>query len=192
MQFQFFDNDTSKTKGASQHTMMLEAYCEGRLNLFNPYWKRTVQLIDPKLVIKWADKKLVEGEMTPEIHETYKLTYETAQTIAENDQTEWVKMGHIGSKRENKRYIGQFVLVSRDKDGPMSCVVFIDGDVLAAGRFQHDLRAKPGTGRRKAYAFYDPTDMYGAMQREQAQIAGASSRAAPEPPEASLGGMPWQ
>ena len=192
MQFQFFDNGSKCGKGSIQHTMMLEAYCEGRLNLYSPYWKRTVQLIDPKLVLRWADRKLAEGEMSASIHDVYREAHDAAVGIAVEDDTEWVKMGHIGSKRENKRYIGQFILVSRDKDGSMRCLVCIDGELLEAGRFQHDLRAKSGTGRRKAYAFYDPNGAYEAMQREQVQIAGTSSRAAPGPTEGTMGGMPWE
>ncbi|WP_238273303.1 hypothetical protein [Methylobacterium cerastii] len=172
--------------------MMLEAYCEGRLNLFKPYWKRTVALIEPKLVLKWADENLATGEMTASIHERYATLYAVANEIMADDDSEWSKMGHIGSKRENTRYIGQFVLVSRYKDGSMNCVVSIDGELLEAGRFQHDLRAKPGTGRRKAYAFYDPNGLYEAMKAEQLQIAETSIRAAAEPAEGTLGEVPWK
>src|SRR3954463_3880582 len=101
MQFQFFDNGSKGGRGAVQHTMMLEAYCEDRLNLFNPYWKRTVQLAEPKLAIRWADKKLAEGEMTAEQHEVYSDAYEVTKALAADDEIDWVKMGHIGSKREN-------------------------------------------------------------------------------------------
>ncbi|AWN35419.1 hypothetical protein DK427_06495 [Methylobacterium radiodurans] len=191
MQFQFFENGKVK-QGQSQHTMMLEAYCEGRLNLFNPYWKRTVQLAESKLTYRWAQRKLEAGEMTAEQFAEYEAAHETCTAIAVCEDTEWVKVGRIGSKRENISYIGQFIIVRRQKAGPMECVVFLDGESFGPDRFQHDLRSKPGTGRRKAYAFYDPSGLYEAMKREEAMRAESDARAAQQPPEGLLGGDPWQ
>lgn len=191
MQFQFFDNGKVK-QGQSQHTMMLEAYCEGRLNLYKPYWKRTVQLADPKLTYRWAQRKLEAGEMSQEQFDVYETVYTSCVSIANSEDTEWVKLGRIGSKRENISYIGQFIMVVREKAGPMECVVFLDGDCLKPDRFQHDLRSKPGTGRRKAFAFYDPSSLYETMKREDAMRAESDARAAQQPPEGLLGGDPWQ
>lgn len=182
MQFQFFDNCKSG-KGVVQHTIVLEAYCENRLNLFAPYWKRTVQLTEPKLAIRWADRKLADGEMTAEQHFFYQQTYDHCVELAAHEDTEWVKIGHIGSKRENKRYVGQRIYGRRGKGGPMECVVFLDGEMLGTERFQHDKFRKAGGRRRKAYGFYDPQGMYDAMKREKAQRAAADAKEAERAPE---------
>jgi len=177
MQFQYYDNGAKPGRGKVQHTVTLEAYCEGRLNLHKPYWVRTVQLIDPKKVMAWADQKLAECYLTAEQHAFYIQMQEVADSLAEGPDVEFAKMGHIEDRTTKIRYPAQFVLMVRERGGPMQCHVVINGDVISTETFIHDQHSVPGSGRRKAYAFYDPSDMYGAMKREQAMRAEAKARA---------------
>jgi hypothetical protein len=175
MQFQFFDNGLNHGRGRSQHTMALEVYCDGRLNLYRPYWKRAVQLLTPNLVRRWADKKLAAGEMTAEQHAEYAVVCDTCESLAQDPDMEFAKIGHIEDRRSKTRYIGQFIMVTREKAGPIQCHVALNGEVISAERFLHDQRSKPGTGRRKAFGWWDPSGLYDLAKREEAMKAEATA-----------------
>jgi hypothetical protein len=174
MQFQFFDNGENPGRGKSQHTMMLEVYCEGRLNLYRPYWKRVVQLISPKQVLTWAHEKLGEGYLTADQHTFYVQMHMVAERLTAEPDMAWVKMGHIEDRRSHVRYPAQFALVSRELSGPMQCHVVLNGSVISAERFLHDQRSEKGTGRRKAFGWYDPSGLYDLAKREEAMKAEAA------------------
>jgi hypothetical protein len=178
IQFQLFDNGENPGKGRSQWVASLEVYGQGRLDLLDPYWKRAVSLIDPAKVMAWADKARDEGRMTDAIHQTYVDAQAIAAEFASSDVCDWVRMGHIGSKADHIYYEGQFILVMKQIDGPIGCVVFIDGEPLTTNSFLFDKKWRPGGSRRKFFGFYDPHGAYQAMKRERAMIAEADALAA--------------
>jgi hypothetical protein len=135
-QFQLFDNGPTPGKGKSQHNLKIEIYTGGRLDLCRPYWVRTVPLIAPKKVMDWADEERAAGRMNEETHGFYVRTYEIATNYAQEDNIEYAKMGHIGAKSENNlRYAGQFVLMVKEKNGPIQCVVYADGEMFGTDVF---------------------------------------------------------
>ena len=166
MQFQFFDNGPKPGKGKTRHTMMLEAYLEPKIELCNPHWKRSVALIEPTDFRAWADRALAEGRLPPEQHSIYVQCSEVIADRARHPETEWAKLGRIEDKRAHADYPGQFIMAYRDKDGPMGCHVITETGTMSCERFIHDQRSKPGTGRRKAFGFYDPGKIYERQMAE--------------------------
>lgn len=189
IQAQLFDNGPKPGKGRSQHSIKLEVYCEGRLDLCKPYWSRVVQLIEPKLFMAWVDREHGTGTITDVQRETYESARETVETIAKGEGIEFAKMGHIGAARENKYYAGQFVTMVKESNGPLHLFVFLDGEMIEVTSFLYDKFWKPGGSRRKFFGFYDPCGMYAAMQAERAQRAEADARANLG---GTMGGNPWE
>ncbi|MBM1169615.1 hypothetical protein [Microvirga arabica] len=178
-QFQLFDNGPNPGKGKSQHNLKIEIYTGGRLDLFRPYWARTVPLIAPKKVLDWADKELATARMDEETHGDYARAYNVAVGYADLDTTEFAKMGHIGAKSENNlRYSGQFVLMVKTKNGPIECVVYADGEMFGTDVFLYDKFWRLGGKRRKFFGFYDPNKMYERMKQEQKMEAEAAAQSA--------------
>ncbi|AWM86788.1 hypothetical protein [Microvirga sp. 17 mud 1-3] len=178
-QFQLFDNGPNPGKGKSQHNLKIEIYAGGRLDLFRPYWARTVPLIAPKKVMEWANEERATGGMNDETHGYYVRTFEIATDYAQEDNIEFAKMGHIGAKSENNlRYAGQFVLVVKEKNGPIQCVVYADGEMFGTEVFLYDKFWRPGGKRRKFFGLYDPNNMYARMKQEQEMEAKAVAQSA--------------
>lgn len=198
-QFQYFDNGepkkadtveqsedgTIKREGAgkSRYTIQLEVYCEAKFNIYKPYWKRTVALLDPERVKKWADKQLAEGKRTEKEHEFYLNLYTMAENFMElHEDAHWAKIGYIEDRRSKVRYPGQAVLVTKIQNGPMDVYMFVDGDVhdpICPDAMIYDKLSQPGSKRRLFYGFYDPTDMYGKQKeieaKERSYLSGRST-----------------
>jgi hypothetical protein len=178
VQFQFFDNGPNPGKGNSEYTIALEVYCEGRLDLYRPYWKRVVRLMSPKQVMEWADKKQGEGYLTAEQHAEYRSVFEACEVVAQDPDMAWVKMGCIEDRSARIRYPGQLLMVTREVTGPMQIHVVLNGEVISAERMLHDQRSTKGTGRRKAFGWWDPSNLYDIAKKEEAMKAKAAARAA--------------
>lgn len=177
MQFQWFDNGARPGRGKTQHTITLEAYLEPKIDLARPHWKRSVALIEASDFRAWADKALEAGRLTADQHQTYADAAELMQEVAERPDTLWAKCGRIEDKRSHTDYPGQFLFAWREIDGPMQCHVVLNGDTISCERFQHDKYARPGTGRRKAYGFFDPGRIYERQKAEaEALESGRSLR----------------
>jgi hypothetical protein len=179
VQFQLHDNGPKPGSGRTQHTMKVEVYCEGRLNLYKPFWARSVGLTAPANILAWAEKAHEEGKVTAEMLELYQTAHDTAVGFMENEDAEWAKMGHIGSRRDGHAiYENQFLLVTKKKGGKIQCLMAIDGNALFTDSFLYDKQWRPGGKRRKFFGFYDPSKMYDAMQREKGMQEEADRRAA--------------
>lgn len=191
MQVQLFDNGDKPGKGRSQHALKLEAYCEGRLDLYRPYWVRTVQLTSSKVFISWVERQRATGEISDEQYKRYDVARRATDILADDPDIEFAKLGHIGSARENIRYVEQFVSLVKTKGGGLTFILFIDGEEIDTSSFLFDQRWTPGSARRKFFGFYDPCGMYAAMKAEQAQRVEAESRARTSA-TAQIGGAPWE
>lgn len=188
IQFQFFDNGEKPGRGVSRHVVKLEVHCEARLVLNKPYWKRSVSMLEAKTFFEWVDAQTFE----PEVADVYGLAKQLVAIQQADEDVEWIKLGHVEDTRLRNRYPGQFVGVIKFKSGPLVCWLQLGGSPLQAHAMFFNKAWRKGSKARLFAGTYDPQGMYGAMKREQAQIAGASSRAAPEPAAGSLGGMPWE
>lgn len=172
MQFQFFDNGPTPGKGNTRHAIMLEAYLEAKIDLYKPHWKRTVALIEASDFQAWADRALVEERLTPEQHSIYRQASEAIADRTRQPETEWAKLGRIEDKRSHTDYPGQFIMAYQDKDGPIGCHVVTETGSMSCEQFFRDKRSKPGTGRRKAFGFYDPGQIY-ERQKAEAEALGS-------------------
>jgi hypothetical protein len=67
-QLQFVDNSKRQRKqGRSPYTLKLEVYLTpSDINVVNCDWWRVIQLIEPARVRKWAEQKLMAGDMEPD------------------------------------------------------------------------------------------------------------------------------
>ncbi|GJE73066.1 hypothetical protein [Methylorubrum podarium] len=191
MQIQLFDNGPKPGRGRSQHSIKIEAYCDGRLDLLRPYWSRVVQLIDPKRFMAWVNDQRASGTISDQQYEQYDLAHQAVTMAAAMEGIEFAKMGHIGSARENLYYDGQFVTVVKQQDGGLQFEAFIDGEHVSTSSFLFDRAWRRGGARRKFFGFYDPNGMYAAMKAEIAQRAEADSRAKRRD-TGSIGGSPWE
>ena len=172
MQFQFFDNGPTPGKGKTRHTVKLEVYLEGKINLSKPHWNRTVALIEADEFRAWADRALIDKRLTPEQHSTYAGYSDAIAERAKWPETAWAKLGRIEDKRAHADYPGQFIMAWRDKNGPMQCHVVVEDGTMSCERFIHDQLSTPGSGRRKAFGFYDPNRIY---ERQQAEAEALKS-----------------
>ena len=171
LQLQFFDNGPNPGKGKSQHAIKIEAYLEDKFDLHQPHWKRTVNLTSPKLFLKWASKALADGILTAEQHAVYAEAADVCSTMQKADDVEWAKCGRIEDKKSHTHYPGQFIFAWRFKQGPMKCHVVVGDDMMVCDTFIHDHFSLPGSGRRKAFGFYDPNRIYERKQEEERQLA---------------------
>lgn len=202
-QFQYFDNGepkkadvversedgTIKREGAgkSRSTIQLEVYCEAKFNIYKPYWKRTVALLDPERVKKWANKQLAEGRRTQEEHDFYLTLYSMAGAFMElHEDAHWAKIGYIEDRRSKVRYPGQAVLATKIQNGPMDVYMFVDGnptDPICPDAMIYDKLSHPGSKRRLFYGFFDPINMYGKQKeieaKERAYLSGRSTPSVP-------------
>lgn len=188
IQFQFFDNGEKPGRGLSRHVVKLEVHCEARLVLNKPYWKRSVSMLEPKKFFEWVDAQVFEADVAA----VYGVAKECVTGWLADEDVEWVKLGHIEDTRLRDRYPGQFIGVMKLKSGPLRCWLHLGESLLPADAMFFNKAWRKGSKARLFAGTFDPHGMYEAMKAEQAQIAGASSPAAPERPKASLGGMPWQ
>jgi hypothetical protein len=188
IQFQFFDNGEKPGRGVSRHVVKLEVHCEARLVLNKPYWKRSVSMLEPKTFFDWVDAQTFEADVAS----LYAGTKQFVDLQQADDDTEWLKLGHIEDTRLRDRYPGQFVVVVKMKSGPLQCWLQLGESSLPADAMFFNRAWRKGSKARLFAGTFDPHGAYMAMKREQAQIAEASSRAAPEPVDGTLGGMPWQ
>jgi hypothetical protein len=194
VQFQFFDNgEPKKTEpvisedgkkkrpgaGRSRYTMKVEVYCEGKFNIYKPYWKRTAALLNPDQVKKWADEQLSSGKMSEKDHEFYATLYTMAETFIEDPDAHWVKIGYIEDRSSKVRYPGQAVFVTKRMSGPMDAALFtngVDEKPLCPDAMIFDKFSKPDAGRRLFYGFYDPNDIYEKTKARAAKEAEVLSR----------------
>lgn len=190
MQIQLFDNGDKPGRGRSQHSLKLEAYCDGRLDLMRPYWSRVVQLIEPKTFMKWVDAQYAAGTITAEQYEHYDIAHQAVTMMAAEEGIEFAKMGHIGAARENRYYEGQFVTLIKNEGGGLTFDCFIDGEHFNTSSFLFDRAWRRGGTRRKFFGFYDPAKMYAAMKAEITQRGEAESQAKTTT-AGSIGGAPW-
>lgn len=166
VQYQLYDNGPNPGRGKSQHRMTIEVYCDGRLDLHKPYWKRTTSLLEPPVFMGWVNKTFGAGGMTAEQYAVYKTASDLAVEAMNTGTFEFCKLGHIGSNEDGKTYyVGQFILVMKALGGGLGVMQYIGDDILEASSFLYDQTWFPGTKRRKFFGFYDPADMYGAMKR---------------------------
>jgi hypothetical protein len=161
IQMQFFDNGEKPGRGKNQYTMITEVYAGGHFNIMKPYWKRTVALLDPDQVIKWADEKLAWDDLTPMHHQQYANAYAMAEEFMTGANALWAKIGYFEDRRAHLRYPGQCMLVVREDKGPMHAFLF-DGteECKLSNPFQFDHYWRPGTNRRLFYGWYDPNEIY--------------------------------
>jgi hypothetical protein len=172
MQFQFFDNGPKPGSGNTQHTMMLEAYLEEEVNLRKPHWKRVVSLSEAADFCAWTDKALSAGQISATQHAEYASGLEVVAYQLEQEEVAWAKIGRIEDRRVRSTiYPGQFVIAWRTKAGPMECHVFTGDGMISCTCFIHDQHSRAGTGRRKAFGFYDPGNIHLHKIAEQKAIA---------------------
>lgn len=174
IQFQFFDNGQKPGRGKSRHVVKLEVYCEGRLNLRKPFWKRSVSMLEPKLFFEWIDGQTFE----PGVKSIYENLHSLAIDQEADDEVEWVKLGHVEDTRLRARYPGQFVVCVKCKDGPLLSWVQAGDGQFPCEAMIFNQRWKRGSKERLFYGFYDPHGMYKRMIAEQQMIAEAASRGA--------------
>jgi hypothetical protein len=165
VQFQFFDNGPNPGSGKTEHALKLEVYMEPTVNLYKPHWVRAVPLHAPGIVAKWADEKLADGKLTADTAAVYHGAAAWCANQMKNPDMEWAKIGRIGdNRRRDVIYPGQLVLMSREISGPMTTIILAqNGDeagMVQCERWVHDQHSTKGTGRRKAFGFYDPQKKY--------------------------------
>jgi hypothetical protein len=179
VQFQYFDNGPNPGSGKSRYAMTVEVYMQDRLTLLRPDWKRSVALLDPDQVKSWADGQVESGKLSAGDHEFYEALYRISEGLIEQDDVEWVKIGYIEDRRAKIRYPGQALLLSREMTGKFTAYLFSSAEeYMETSSFQYDRNARPGSGRRLFYGFYDPAGMYAAMKAERALQAKADCLAA--------------
>ena len=164
----------------------MEVYCDGRLDLFKPYWRRTVALTGSKVFFAWATKTHASGGMTDGQYEVYRAAADLAAEAMNSGDYEIAKLGHIGSNDGGTTYyVGQFVLLLKEHGGGPIVHLFVGDDVMEASSFLFDQAWRPGGRRRKFFGFYDPLKLYAAAKQERAFAAKAEGRrgAAPEAEE---------
>lgn len=188
VQFQFFDNGENQGRGSSRHVVKLEVHCEGRYVPSKPYWKRSISMLEPKTFFKWTDAQTFD----PAMMQVYADLKQFVALHGEDEDCEWIKLGHVEDTRLRHRCPGQFVIAVKFKSGPLACVLQVENTVMAADAMFFNKAWRKGSKARLFAGTYDPQGMYEASKREQAQIAAASSKAAPDAAEATLGGMPWK
>ncbi|WP_201861417.1 hypothetical protein [Microvirga soli] len=130
LQAQFFDNRSvaARIKGKSDFALKLFAWTSGwNIDLKKPEWWRVVQLVEPKVVLTWANKKHEANEMDAEMLALYSDASTMAMEMKQDERFELVKMGHISSPPGTQYFIGQFVVVARTKEGVFSGFVYNDG-----------------------------------------------------------------
>jgi hypothetical protein len=178
IQFQLFDNGENPGRGRSQHQVKIEVYCDGRLDLLDPHWVRVVPLLDEKVFMKWVDSAWADDRITKEQHETYKSAHEIITAHSIDEDVEFAKLGHIGNKRKNEYYNGQFVAMTKYKNGGMWIFVFRDNENIHADSFIFDQNWVRGGPRRKFFGFYDPWGFYERAKAEKEFAAAAEAKAA--------------
>jgi hypothetical protein len=177
VQYQLYDNGSNPGRGKSQHRMTIEVYCEGRLDLYKPYWKRTTSLLDPKTFMAWVDKTYKSGGMSAAQYQKYKDAADTAIEIMKGGGVEFAKLGHIGSNDGGKTYfVGQFVLAMKLDGAVLGVQMFMGDDMIETASFLYDQEWRPGGKRRKFFGFYDPAGYYAAMKAEREFAAKAEAR----------------
>jgi hypothetical protein len=179
VQFQFFDNGQKPGRGRTQHVLSLEVYCEDNFVITKPYWKRSVALLDPAKILAWAGEKTLAGEMDVTEHAYYEKTIQICTELMDDPDTEWVRCGYIEDRRAKVRYPGQTVIVWKVGDGPLHVVMEVHGSALAPDAMIFDKKARPGSGRRLFYGFYDPNRLYfrtkEIAEQEAAYLSGRAA-----------------
>jgi hypothetical protein len=188
VQFQFFDNGENPGRGLSRHVVKLEVHCENRYVPSKPYWKRSVSMLEPKKFFEWIDSQVFDEVVTKQ----YAVVKQFVEVELADEDVEWIKLGHVEDTRLRDRYPGQFVGAMKLESGPLRCWLQLGDDPMPADAMFFNKAWRKGSKARLFAGTYDPQGMYEASKREQAQIAAASSKAAPDAAEATLGGMPWE
>jgi hypothetical protein len=170
-QFQFFDNGPNPGKGKTQHTIKLEVHLTEDIDLYKPHWVRSVALIEAEDFKAWANKALEQGRLTADQHANYVGMADAMIERRSYPDTLWAKCGRIEDKRAHADHPGQFIVCWREVGGPMQCHVVLGSDAISCERFIHDQRSTPGTGRRKAFGFFDPQNLHGEKIAEQIALA---------------------
>jgi hypothetical protein len=97
----------------------------------------------------------------------------------DEEDAQWAKIGFVEDRRAKVRYPGQALLVTRRESGPLAAYLFVGDDLVHTTTFLHDKLAKPGSGRRLFFGFYDPHSMYAEAKRIEAwERDGIAERAA--------------
>jgi len=177
IQFQLFDNGEKPGRGRSQHQIKMEVYCDGRLDLMEPYWVRVVPLLDEKVFMRWVNEALATGTITPAQYEMYEAIHGVIVARAADPDVEFAKLGHIGNKGLNTYYPGQFIAAVKEKDGGLQVFVVRDHEHIQADSFLFDQHWVKGGARRKFFGFYDPAGLYLAAKAEKERAAKVEAQA---------------
>ena len=172
LQAQWFDNSarSERKKGESDFSLKLFAWTTLKPDLKNPDWFRVVQLIDPKAVLQWAEKKHKAGALTPEQFAYYQAVHDNAQDQAADADVEKVWLGHVGSPPGKTYFPGQFVFARLERDGTLKAIVFNNGKAITLDGFKRARKrgryVKPGSP--KLTCLYDPSRLI-AQQKAEAE-----------------------
>jgi len=154
---QFWDNGPKPGKGKVQHTMKLRLYLDDGqpINQKEPHWQRVVELIEPKKVVAWATGEHAKTNITAADLARYQdVEAQLQDWMAEEPDSAWVKMGHIGSPPGTHYFPNQFVAVRCKSNGDMTLTLHIDGDEIEVGPFYENPSQTPKSSKR--HALYDP------------------------------------
>ncbi|MBS3652597.1 hypothetical protein KEU06_28890 [Pseudaminobacter sp. 19-2017] len=162
MRAQFFDNGPNPGKGNTQHTLKLRVYLDDGLplNQREPHWHRVVELIEPKKVVAWAVAEHDGGRLAEDDLARYRAVADDLRAWKEEEpDSEWAKMGHIGSPPGNHYFHNQFVAVRCGASGEMDAVFHLEDGQIEIDRFYANKRSRKANAP-KLHGLYDP---YGAI-----------------------------
>lgn len=174
--FQFFDNGAKPGRGRSRHVIKMEIHCEGKLVLNRPYWKRSVSMLEPKLFFEWVDAQSFDDGVAG----LYGSTRALMDSLALDDDTEWLKLGHVEDTRLRDRYPGQFVVAVKRKSGPLLCWLQHGDSQFAPEAMFYNKAWRPGSPARLFAGTYDPYGMYDKAKAIAAKEAAVEAPVAIE------------
>ena len=172
IQAQFFDNrkKADSTKGQSEYALKLFAW--HRLNnitlMADADWWRVLQLVEPKVVAKWAKAKHSAGGMTDSDLALYVDVAASADEMMATSEFELVRIGHVGSPPGKQYCIGQFAVVMKRPEQPVEAILYVDGETMHLDAFK-PTRSR-GAYRKPGSALYamlhDPSGLIGQSKKE--------------------------
>lgn len=189
IQGQLFDNtkQASGVKGQSDYALKLFVYVRDqniRLRSDADWW-RVVQLLDPKIFFRWAEKKHGQAGMADEEFAVYQQALQLAEAAQETGNYDLVRLGHIASPPGKQYFIGQFVFVMKEKDtdevtGSLTVVIF-NSEILKLENWKPTRKRgknrKPGTPILAC--LHDPLDIVGRTRRENEALDALRGMRAP-------------
>jgi hypothetical protein len=172
LQAQFFDNRKKADSTRGQSDYALKVYAWNRMNkitlMADADWWRVLQLLEPKVVTKWAKAKHAVGGMTDSDLALYIDVAGAADEMMATGEFELVRIGHVGSPPGKQYCIGQFAVVTKRPEQPVEAILYVDGATMHLDQFK-PTRAR-GAFRKPGSAVYamihDPSQLIGQSRKE--------------------------